>query len=361
VLRVSADDLTATVQPGVTREELNRRLRDSGLFFPVDPGANASLGGMASTRASGTNAVRYGTMRENVRELEVVLPDGRITRAGSLARKSSAGYDLAHLFVGAEGTLGVITELTVRLYQVPERIGSGVCSFPSVHAACRAVTDALAAGLGLARIELLDEASVRACNEYSGLGLDEKVHLFFELHATDAVLPSEARLLGEILAEHGGGRFEWSTDQAARTKLWRARHDAWWAIHARYPGRKGIPTDVCVPISRLAECVELTQQDILATGADAPIIGHVGDGNFHLLVMIDESDAAVVTRARELVHRLTERAIAMGGTCTGEHGVGQGKAGAMVLEHGAAVDVMREIKRALDPRDIMNPGKILPV
>jgi D-lactate dehydrogenase (cytochrome) len=360
VVRVSADDMTATVQPGVTREQLNRRLRDSGLFFPVDPGANASLGGMASTRASGTNAVRYGTMRDNVRELEVVLPDGRIIRAGSLARKSSAGYDLANLFVGAEGTLGVITELTVRLHQVPERIGSGVCAFPSVNSACQAVINAIALGIGLARIELLDVASVRACNEYSGLGLDEQVHLFVELHASDAALPDQAGLLADVFAEHDGGGFEWSTDLAVRNKLWQARHDAWWAIHARYPGRKGIPTDVCVPVSRLAECVTATQQDIRASGLDAPIIGHVGDGNFHLLVMIDESDASMVTRAKDLVHRLTERAIQMGGTCTGEHGIGQGKADAMRLEHGSAVDVMRAIKQALDPRDIMNPGKIIP-
>jgi D-lactate dehydrogenase (cytochrome) len=360
VVRVSAADMTATVQPGVTREQLNRGLRDSGLFFPVDPGANASLGGMASTRASGTNAVRYGTMRDNVRELEVVLPDGRVIRAGSQARKSSAGYDLAHLFVGAEGTLGVITELTVRLHQVPERIGSGVCAFPSVDSACQAVISAIALGVGLARIELLDVASVQACNEHSGLGLAEKVHLFVELHANDGSLPDQAGLLAEVFADHEGDGFEWSTDLAVRNKLWQARHDAWWAIHARHPGRKGIPTDVCVPISRLAECVTLTQQDIGACGVDAPIIGHVGDGNFHLLVMIDESDAPMVARAKDLVRRLTERAIEMGGTCTGEHGVGQGKADVMRLEHGAAVDVMRAIKQALDPRDIMNPGKIVP-
>lgn len=360
IVRVSTDDMTATVRPGVTREQLNHRLRDSGLFFPVDPGANASLGGMASTRASGTNAVRYGTMRDNVRELEVVLADGRTIRTGSLARKSSAGYDLAHLFVGAEGTLGVITELTVRLHQVPERIGSGVCTFPSVNSACQAVINAVALGIGLARIELLDVASVRACNQYSGLGLDERVHLFVELHTSEAALVDQAGQLGDVLTEHGGGGFQWSTDLAVRNKLWQARHDAWWAIHALYPGRKGIPTDVCVPVSRLAECVTLTQQDIRASEVDAPIIGHVGDGNFHLLVMLDESDAALVSRAKGLVDRLTERAIGMGGTCTGEHGVGQGKTGAMRLEHGAAVDVMRAIKQALDPRDIMNPGKIIP-
>lgn len=361
IVAVQPDDLIATVQPGVTRKQLNRSLSEHGLFFSVDPGADATIGGMASTRASGTNTVRYGTMRENTVELEVVLADGRIARMGSRARKSSAGYDLARLFVGAEGTLGVITELAVRLFPQPERIGSGMCAFDSIEAAVRTVIDAGRLGLGLARIELLDRTTVAACNGYSGLGLADQVHLFVELHGDDASVPEHAARFAKVVAECGGGPFEWSTTATDRARLWRARHDAWWAIHSLYPGRRGIPTDVCVPVSRLAECILATEQDLVESRVDAAIVGHVGDGNFHLLIMTDQDDPDAIARAKALTDRLNLRAIDMGGTCTGEHGVGQGKAATMPVEHGdTTVEVMRAIKRALDPSDIMNPGKILP-
>jgi D-lactate dehydrogenase (cytochrome) len=360
ILSVDSDNMTATVQPGVTREQLNVHLRDQGLFFSVDPGADASMGGMASTRASGTNTVRYGTIRENILALEVVLPDGQVTRAGSRAKKSAAGYDLARLFIGAEGTLGIITELTVRLHPVPEQIGSGVCPFPSAEAATRAVIVAIQLGIDLARIELVDELAIQACNRYADLRLEEKVHLFIELHGDDAHVQGQADRLAEVIAEHSGGPFHWTTVATDRAKLWQARHDAWWAIHALFPGRRGIPTDTCVPLSQLATCVTETQRDVRASGLDAPLIGHVGDGNFHLLIMVDMQDRDMVERARALATRLNERAIVMGGTSTGEHGVGQGKAGVMRVEHGHGVEVMRAIKQALDPVDIMNPGKIWP-
>ncbi|MFJ5777063.1 FAD-binding oxidoreductase [Streptomyces sp. NPDC093094] len=360
VLAVDADDGTATVQPGVTREALNRRVRDLGLFFSVDPGADASLGGMASTRASGTNTVRYGTMRENTLALEVVLADGRVVRTGGRARKSASGYDLTRLFVGAEGTLGVITELTVRLWPTPECTGSGVCSFPTLDAAVRTVVDAGHLGLALARIELLDPTTVRACNAYSALDLPETVHLFIELHGDEAVVKDHAARFGELALDHGGLQFAWSTVAAERARLWQARHDAWWAVHALFPGRSGIPTDVCVPVSGLAEIVAATEEDVAASGLDAALVGHVGDGNFHLLIMIDPDDPAAVRRAAQLTERLNLRAIAMGGTCTGEHGIGQGKAAVLPAEHGEAVHTMRAIKQALDPAGIMNPGKIIP-
>ncbi|MEV4570261.1 FAD-linked oxidase C-terminal domain-containing protein [Nonomuraea sp. NPDC049419] len=359
IVAIDADDLTATVQPGVTREALNRRLREHGVFFSVDPGADASLGGMASTRASGTTTVRYGTMRENVRNLEVVLADGRVIRAGARAAKSAAGYDLARLFVGAEGTLGVITELTVRLHPVPERVASGVCAFDDLAGAVHTVTAAIRLGLEPARIELLNPVTVRACNAYSGLGLPETVHLFVELHGGEDEVSGRARAFGDLVKEHGGTGYAWSTDAGERARLWRARHDAWWAIHALHPGRRGIPTDVCVPISRLAECVTATERDIADSGVDAPIVGHVGDGNFHLLIMVDPDDADMTARAAALTERLHLRAIGMGGTCTGEHGIGQGKAAMMPVEHGDALGVMRAIKQALDPAGIMNPGKVL--
>jgi D-lactate dehydrogenase (cytochrome) len=359
ILSIDADDLTATVQPGLTRTALNRALRDHGLFFSVDPGADASLGGMASTRASGTNTVRYGTMRENTLALEVVLANGAVVRAGTRARKSAAGYDLARLFVGAEGTLGVITELTVRLFPQPERIASGACAFESVDDAVRAVIDAGRLGLEVARIELVDRTTVRACNAYSGLDLPDRPHLFVEVHGDDTTVRDRAEQFGRLAGEYGATGFAWSTEEQERSRLWKARHDAWWAIHALFPGRRGIPTDACVPVSRLAGCIAETQADIAASGVDAAVVGHVGDGNFHLLIMIDPADEDMVARARALTERLNHRAVALGGTCTGEHGVGQGKAAMMAVEHGAAVEAMRAIKAALDPAGIMNPGKIM--
>lgn len=359
ILDVRPDDSTVIVQPGVTRKQLNRRLRDFGLFFPVDPGSDATLGGMASTRASGTTTVRYGTMRENVLALEVVLADGSVIRSGPLSKKSSAGYDLTHLFVGAEGSLGVITELALRTRPLPEQIVGGSCPFPSVAAAVEAVIGALHLGIDLARIELLDEISIRACNAYSKLDLPEKVYLFVELHGEANHVKNQANLFGELADDLADGPFQWTTLTEERQRLWTARHDAWWAIHALYPGRVGIPTDACVPISRLPECIAETQRDIADAGLHAAVIGHVGDGNFHLLIMIDPNDEAEVDAARRVVHRLSERAIKMEGSCTGEHGVGQGKAGLMRLQHGGALDVMRKIKRALDPYHILNPQKML--
>jgi D-lactate dehydrogenase (cytochrome) len=358
IIEVRPDDAIAIVQPGVTRKQLNRHLRDLGLFFPVDPGSDATLGGMASTRASGTTTVRYGTMRENVLALQVVLPDGSVVRSGPLSSKSSVGYDLTHLFVGAEGSLGVITELALRLHPQPDQILGGTCPFPSVTAAVQAVIAAIRLGLDLARVELLDELSIRACNAYSNLDLPEKVFLFFELHGGNDHITAQAKQFGEVVDELAGGPFEWTTVAEQRQRLWAARHDAWWAIHAMFPGRVGIPTDACVPISRLPECIAETQRDIADAGLHAPVIGHVGDGNFHLLVMVDPDDGAELRAARRVVRRLSERAIGLQGACTGEHGIGQGKAGLMRLQHGPALDLMRNIKRTLDPYNILNPDKL---
>ena len=359
IVAVNAEDLDCTVQPGVTREALNTHLRDQGLFFPIDPGANASLGGMASTRASGTNAVRYGTMRENVVSLTAVMPDGRAVKTAARTRKSSAGYDLTRLLVGSEGTLGIITELTLRLYGIPERISSGTCQFPSVEAACNATILAMQAGLPLARIELLDAPMVDAMNNYSDLGLEVSPMLMLEFHGTDRGVDEQTEAFSDIAAEFGGSSIEWVSTTEARSKMWKARHDAYWAMLAYRPGAKGIATDACVPISRLAECVAETVKDVEEMGLMAPIVGHVGDGNFHLspLVMMDDADE--VARAEEVIERLNMRAIAMEGTCTGEHGIGQGKRRFIALEHGAGADVMAAIKRAIDPNDIMNPGKVV--
>ena len=359
ILAVNAEDLDVTLQPGVTREALNKHLRDQGLFFPIDPGANASLGGMASTRASGTNAVRYGTMRENVVSLTAVMADGRAVRTAARTRKSSAGYDLTRLIVGAEGTLGIITELTLRLYGIPERISSGVCQFPTVADACNATIMAMQAGLPLARIELLDEEMVRATNNYSKLHLPVSPMLMLEFHGTERGVDEQTELFGAIASEFGGTAIEWVSTTEARNAMWKARHDAYWAMLAHRPGAKGIATDACVPISRLAECVAETVADVERLGLVAPIVGHVGDGNFHVspLVMMDDPDE--VARAEEMIERLNMRAIAMEGTCTGEHGIGQGKRRFVRLEHGAGADVMASIKRALDPHNIMNPGKVV--
>ena len=359
VLAVNAEDLDCVVEPGVTREALNQHLRDTGLFFPIDPGANASLGGMGATRASGTNAVRYGTMRENVIALEAVMADGSLVRTASRAKKSSAGYDLTRLLVGSEGTLGVITSLTLKLYGIPQAISGGVCPFPSVDAACEAVIATIQMGVPVARIELVNALQMRAMRNYSKLDYPESPCLFLEFHGSETGVKEQAETFGEIAAEHGGGPFLWTTVAEERAKLWKARHDAYWASLTLRPGAKGVSTDVCVPISRLAECIAETEADIAANGLIAPIVGHVGDGNFHVLVLMDMSDPAEIARAEAFVSRLNVRAIGMDGTCTGEHGIGQGKMPYMEREHGHGLAVMRSIKAALDPLNIMNPGKIL--
>ncbi len=360
VLAVHAEDLDCAVEPGITRKALNEQLRDKGLFFPLDPGADASLGGMAATRCSGTNAVRYGTMKDNVLALKVVLANGEVMTTAHRAKKSSAGYDLTRLMIGAEGTLGVITELTLRLTGIPEAIASGVCPFPSVEAACNAAILAIQSGIPVARIELLDALQVRACNLYSSLTLPETPMLFLEFHGTDAGVAEQSQRFGEIAKELGGGSFDWATRAEDRSRLWQARHDAYWAAQRLRPGSRALSSDVCVPISRLAECVTATQQDAAQTGLLAPIVGHVGDGNFHMLLMLDLDDRDEIRRAEGLLERLVERALAMDGTCTGEHGIGQGKMKYMKAEYGEpALETMRAIKRALDPLDILNPGKIV--
>lgn len=360
ILEVNAEDLDCCIEPGVTREALNDHLRDTGLFFPIDPGANASLGGMASTRASGTNAVRYGTMRENVIALEAVMADGRLIRTARRVRKTSAGYDLTRLMVGSEGTLGIITKLWLRLHGIPESIAGGVCPFPSVEAACEATILAVQTGIPIARIELVNALQMRAFNTYAKMAEPELPALFVEFHGTDASVAEQVELFGEIASDLGGGPLRATSNAEERTKLWKARHDAYWAALSLRPGAKGVSTDVCVPIGRLAECVTATEADIEAHGLVAPIVGHVGDGNFHVLVLLDDADPAEVVAAEAFVERLNERALAMEGTCTGEHGIGQGKQRFLRQELGDAVDVMATIKRALDPDDIMNPGKIFP-
>ena len=360
VLAVHAEDLDCVVEPGITRKALNEHLHDRGVFFPIDPGADASLGGMAATRCSGTNAVRYGTMKDNVLALKVVLADGELMSTARRAKKTSAGYDLTRLMVGAEGTLGIITELTLRLAGIPEAIASGVCPFPSVEAACNATILTIQSGIPVARIELLDALQVKACNLYSNLTLPETPMLFVEFHGTQASVAEQSERFGEIARELGGGPFDWATRAEDRSRLWQARHDAYWASRRLRPGTQALSSDVCVPISRLAECVVATQADAAQTGLLAPIVGHVGDGNFHMLLMLDLDDKDEVRRAEGLLERLVERALAMDGTCTGEHGIGQGKMKYMKAEYGEpALGAMRAIKRALDPLDIMNPGKIV--
>jgi D-lactate dehydrogenase (cytochrome) len=359
VLEVHAEDLDCVVEPGVTRKALNEHLRDSGLFFPIDPGADASIGGMAATRASGTNAVRYGTMKDNVLSLGVVTADGAFARTASRARKSSAGYDLTRLFVGSEGTLGVIVEITLRLAGVPEAIAGGHCSFPTVRAACDATIQTIQSGLPIARIELLDALQVKACNAYSKLGLPETPTLFVEFHGTSDGVAEQARRFGEIAADQGGGAFVWATRPEERSKLWQARHDVFWAISGLRPGARAFATDVCVPISRLADCVEETQRDIAENGLVAPIVGHVGDGNFHVSPLIDMNDPAEIERAERFSGRLARRAIAMDGTCTGEHGVGQKKIAYLEVEHSKeTLGLMRHVKAVFDPQNMFNPGKI---
>jgi D-lactate dehydrogenase (cytochrome) len=362
VLAVNAQDLDCVVEPGITRKQLNEHLRDQGLFFPLDPGADASLGGMAATRCSGTNAVRYGTMKDNVLALKVVLANGELMTTARRAKKSSAGYDLTRLIVGAEGTLGVITELTLKLSGIPEAISAGVCPFPSVEAACNAAIATIQSGVPVARIELLDELQVKATNLYSKLALPEVPMLFVEFHGSPAGVAEQAERFGEIARDLAGGPFEWATKPEDRSRLWQARHDAYWAARGLRPGAQALATDVCVPISRLAECVTAAQREIAELGLVAPILGHVGDGNFHLSLLVDMSDAAEVKAAKTLCERLVERALAMDGTCTGEHGVGQGKMKYLAGELGSpALAAMAAIKRALDPDDIMNPGKIVAI
>jgi D-lactate dehydrogenase (cytochrome) len=358
VLRVSAEDLDVTVQARVTRKELNAHIRDLGLFFPIDPGADASLGGMAATRASGTNAVRYGTMRENVLALTVVMADGRIIRTSRRSRKSAAGYDLTRLFVGSEGTLGIITEVTLRLYGIPEAMAAAVCSFDSIEGAVNTVIQTIQLGIPVARIELLDDVQMDSVNKFSKLSYPVKDTLFVEFHGTEAGVKEQAEMVQSIAAEHGGGEFKWASRPEERTALWTARHDVTYANKALRPGCEIWATDVCVPISRLAECIIETKKDLKGSFLTAPLVGHVGDGNFHLGFLINRDDPKELAEAERLNERLVMRALAMDGTCTGEHGIGLGKMKFLTAEHGEAVAVMRQIKRALDPQNILNPGKI---
>ena len=360
VLEVNEGDLDVTVQAGVTRKQLNEYLRDTGLFFPIDPGADASIGGMTATRASGTNAVRYGTMRENVLSLTVVTADGRVVRTARRARKSSAGYDLTRLFVGSEGTLGVITEITLRLYGIPEAISSAVCQFPDVGSAVNTSILTVQSGVPVARMELLDGLQMGACVAYSGLeGYQSRPTLFFEFHGSEASVAEQAGTVEAICDEFGGSAFQWTARAEERNRLWQARHDAYYAALALRPGCEGWPTDVCVPVSRLAECIDETRADLDGTGLIAPMVGHVGDGNFHLVYLINPDDSEELRQARAHSDRMVNRAIAMGGTCTGEHGVGYGKMEFLQAEHGEALGLMRAVKRSLDPDNIMNPGKIV--
>lgn len=359
VLAVHAEDMDCTIQPGVTRKALNTHLRDTGLFFPVDPGADATLGGMASTRASGTNAVRYGTMRDAVLGLKAVLPDGELVTTAHRARKSSAGYDLTRLMIGSEGTLGLITELTLRLHGIPEAISAATCSFPTLEAACNAVIATLQYGVPVARIELLDALTVGAVNAYSNLSLPVAPLLLLEFHGSEASVAEQAEAFGTISDEFGATGFDWTVNAEDRNRLWQARHDAYWACHALRPGLKSMSTDVCVPVSHLATCVTQAQARASELGFVAPVLGHVGDGNFHVLLQVDTSDPAEVRAAVDYVGWLNELAIAHDGTCTGEHGIGQGKAKYLSRELGPeALGMMRAIKRAIDPHNIMNPGKI---
>jgi D-lactate dehydrogenase (cytochrome) len=359
VLSVNAEDLTVTVQPGVTRRQLNEEVKSTGLFFPIDPGADASIGGMTATRASGTNAVRYGTMRENVLALEVVTASGEVIRTGTRAKKSSAGYDLTRLLVGSEGTLGVITEITVKLYPLPEAISAAICSFPSIEAAVRTTILVIQLGVPIARVELIDRNSVRMVNAHSHLSLREEPLLLMEFHGSPAGVKEQAEIVQEIASEHGGNAFEWATTPEERTRLWTARHNAYFAAIQSRPGCRVISTDTCVPISRLADCLLDSVTEADASGIPYFLVGHVGDGNFHFGYLLDPNDAKEREVAEDLNHKLVARALSLEGTCTGEHGVGLHKMDFLVTEAGAgAVDMMRTIKRALDPKNIMNPGKI---
>ncbi|MCP1199811.1 FAD-binding protein [Notoacmeibacter sp. MSK16QG-6] len=361
LLHVDPISFNCTVQPGIRRRKLNEELRDTGLFFTVDPGADASIGGMIATRASGTNTVRYGTMADVVLGLEVVLADGRVVRTGSRARKSSAGYDLTHLFTGSEGTLGIVTEITVRLAPQPEVIASATCAFPDLKNAVDAAVALIGSGMGLARVELLDEMMIDAVNLYSKTDLELAPHLFLEFHGTTESTEAEAELAASIVEDHGGSAFQWSTRAEDRNRLWRARHDCAYACMAYRPSKKMLTTDVCVPRSALADCILQSRHDAEEKGLTAPVLGHVGDGNFHMALLIDPDDASELSAARAVSSSLVERALAAGGTATGEHGVGLGKRGYMRREHGDnAVELMAGIKKLFDPDNLMNPGKVLP-
>ncbi|WP_342595695.1 FAD-linked oxidase C-terminal domain-containing protein [Salinicola lusitanus] len=359
ILEVRSEDMDATVQPGVTRTQLNTHLRATGLFFSVDPGADASMGGMASTRASGTNTVRYGTIRDNVLSMTVVMPDGRIVKTGTRARKSAAGYDLTHLMIGAEGTLGIITELNVKLHGLPEAISSATVAFEDVAGAVNAVIASIQYGIPMARIELMDALAMQAVNRFSGFDYAEKPTLFLEFHGTHAGVKEQAETMLELCQEFGGSDFAWATKEEERQALWQARHDAAYAAKALRPGMEFLATDICVPISQLAECIEATQADVAESGLIAPLLGHVGDGNFHLVVAVDRHSEQELETLAAFNRRLIERALAAGGTCTGEHGIGTGKRAYMEAEHGEGWAVMRAIKAALDPLGIMNPGKLV--
>jgi|TARA_B000000532_G_scaffold87155_1_gene69821 D-lactate dehydrogenase (cytochrome) len=358
ILNVYQDDLLVTVQPGVTREQLNTHLRDTGLFFPIDPGANASIGGMSSTRASGTNAVRYGTMKDNVVSIEAVMPNGEIIKTSNKAKKSSAGYDLTRLLVGSEGTLGIITEITLKLYGIPEVIAGGRVSFTSIKDAADTVITTIQSGIPVARIELLDAIQVKACNLYSKLSLPEEPLLLLEFHGSKKSVDEQSELFGEIALEFGGNNYEWTSNNEERNKLWKARHDAYWAARSYMPGTEMYSTDVCVPISRLSECIVETVKDLNDNDLIGPIASHAGDGNFHVAVMLDTNNENEVSKLGPFLDRLSDRAIKMDGTCTGEHGIGQGKRKYMYNELGNSVDVMEAIKKSFDPNLIMNPGKL---
>ncbi|ASP22861.1 glycolate oxidase subunit GlcE [Antarctobacter heliothermus] len=360
VLEIRPADMDVTVQPGVTREALNEELRATGLFFPVDPGANASLGGMAMTRASGTTTVRYGSMRDNVMGLEVVLADGRVIRTGTRARKSAAGYDLTALMVGSEGTLGLVTELTLRLHGQPEAVSAGICAFPDMNAATACVMETIQMGIPLARIEFACAQTARAFNAYAGTDMAEAPHLMVEFHGSPQSTEQDAERFAEIVADHDGSAFRWSAREEERRALWAMRHNGYYAILASRPGARAVVTDICVPISRLAQAVEATQADIAASGLPGPILGHVGDGNFHAILLVDPDQPAELDKAKDLAARMATRAIQLGGTCTGEHGVGYGKLPFMQSEHGDAWQVMGSVKTALDPQNLMNPGKLVP-
>lgn len=359
IIQVNSADLDVTVEAGVTRKQLNTQLRDTGLFFPIDPGADATLGGMASTRASGTNAVKYGTMRENVLNLKVALADGRLIQTGSRAKKSSAGYDLTRLFVGAEGTLGIITEATLRLYGVPERISAAVCAFPSITAAVNCCMLTIQSGVPIARVELLDTAQMEACNRYSDLNYEAAPTLFFEFNGSPAGVREQAKTVKEIAAEFGAGEFHWAEKTEDRNKLWQARHDALYAALALVPGASAWSTDVCVPISKLADCIEAALIDIEASPLTATIVGHVGDGNFHVIFLMNPDRPQDFDEAQRINDIMVSRAIGMEGTCTGEHGIGVGKRQYLEREFGPALETMKTLKRAFDPLNIMNPGKVL--
>ena len=361
IVEVHAEDLDVVVEAGVTRKQLDDELKGTGLFFPLDPGADASFGGMTATRASGTNAVRYGTMRENVLALTVVLADGTVLKTGTRARKSSAGYDLTRLFVGSEGTLGIVTEVTIRLHPQPEAVSAATCRFASVRDAVETVIQTIQLGVPIARCELLDAASIRAINRHSRLGLEEAPMLFFEFHGSPSAVAEQAETVQAIAADHGGTGFEWSATPEERTRLWTARHNCYFACLNLRPNARVVSTDVCVPLSRLADCIDATEADVQSSGLPIVLLGHVGDGNFHLGINVDPTSHAEMARAEDLNRRLVSRAIEMGGTSTGEHGIGMGKLEFLEAEHGAAaVATMRAIKRALDPKGLMNPGKVIP-